>query len=223
MLSHSDIQKALSARIDGEVPGIDDAVVDAHLAQCGECAAFWDRSLALSRSLSFVEADTALTPPADLTDVIVAGVESEFRRRLANRAVALAVNKVVLAIVAALHTVWAAKLVISAGKASALALNADPALAPLFVGAAAVRVGIAAALLFVCWKPAQIPGVLLIVGAMFGFSLSFAVLDAVSGSGVAPWREMTLLTVTALALACMWVLDRGMRNPLTTLNSSPQR
>lgn len=215
MISHSEVQKALSARIDGESPGLDNSVIDAHLAGCPECLAFWERSLRLSQSLSLVEADGSMAPPEDLSEAIFAGVESEFRRVSARRVVALAVGRIVLIFLAVIHAVWAGRYVVS------FAAVEEPGYAQLLIGTAAVHVGITAALAFAAWKPGQIPGVLLIVGAMFGFTVGFVVLDAVSGSGQTPWWQLFTLLLTCAGLVFMWFADKGLSNPLRTLSARP--
>nr|WP_305083430.1 zf-HC2 domain-containing protein [Corynebacterium sp. CCUG 70398] len=216
MVSHSEVQKALSARIDGEDPGLDNAVLDAHLAGCPECLAFWERSLRLTSSLSLVEADGAMVPPTDLSDVIFAGVEGEFRRVSSRRVVALAVGRILLVVLGVVHAFWAGDYVLSA-----TAVTDDSSTAQLLIGVAAVHVGITSALLFAAWKPAQIPGILLIVGAMFGFTVGFVVLEAVSGSGTAPWMQLFTLLLTCAALVFMWFADKGLANPLRRLSSGP--
>ena len=100
MISHAEVQAALSARIDGEDTGLDNTVIDAHLDHCPECSSFWERSLALSRSLSFVEADGSMAPPEDLSDVIYAGVETEFHKLASRRLLGLSIGRVILAILA---------------------------------------------------------------------------------------------------------------------------
>lgn len=200
MVDHNDIQAALSARIDGEDTAIADDVIDAHLAECPECQRYWE----LSRSLSFVGADP-MSPPDNLSDVIYAGVETEFQRVSARRVLLMTACRVTLVLLALVYVVWAGRLL-------------SPEMADVELGAASVRVGIAAALLFVSWKPSQIPGVLLIVGAMFGFSLGFAVLETVTG-GTAPWSQLLTLLFTCAVLVAMWVVDNG--NPLRVLNARP--
>lgn len=197
MVDHGDIQAALSARIDGEDSHLDDDIVDAHLAECSECQKFWEQSLRMSRSLN-VAGD--MTPPEDLTELIYAGVEPEFQRVSARRVLLMSICRVVLMLLAVIYLVWAGRI-----------LGTD-------LESASVRVGIAAALLFVSWKPSQIPGVLLIIGAMFGFSIGFAVLEAITG-GQAPWTRLLTLLFTCGVLVAMWVVDYG--NPLKVLNAKP--
>ena len=197
MIDHGDVQAALSARIDGEDSNLDDDIVDAHLAECDECKKFWEQSLRMSRSLN-VAGD--MTPPEDLTELIYAGVEPEFQRVSARRVLLMSICRVVLVLLAVVYLVWAGRI-----------LGTD-------LESASVRVGIAAALLFVSWKPSQIPGVLLIIGAMFGFSLGFAVLEGITG-GQAPWTRLLTLLFTCGVLVAMWVVDYG--NPLKALNAKP--
>lgn len=235
MISHERVQAALSARLDGEEAGVDDSVVDAHLAQCRECAAYVDRSLALSRSFDRADRADAMDPPRDLSDVIIAGVESEFQRVASRRLMALSVGRVLLTVLAAVYLVWAGRLVMEAGAAAATwpdpmvstgspVFDVNPQMRSLLVGAAAVRVGIAAALLLVAWRPGQIPAVMLIVGAMFGFTIGFVVLDALTGGGAIPWLQMGTLLITCAVLAYMWAADRGLKltNPLRTLGVDPR-
>lgn len=221
MVSHTDIQSALSARIDGEEAGVDSEVVEAHLAQCPECSAYWERSLALSRSLARAGGDAALDPPEDLSDVILAGVQSEFQRVSSRRIVALALARIMLVCLSVVHVIWAGRFLVSAGQI----WGADQSAADQLFFITAVHVSIAGALLFVSWKPGQVPGVLLLVGAIFGFSLGFAVLDSLAGITAPPWGQLLTLLVTALSLVFMWIADKGLAatNPLRALSAKPQQ
>ena len=78
MLTHSQVQAAISAQLDGEHSDLAEDVIDAHLESCAECRAFRDKAAALSRSLRFVEpAESGMAPPTDLSEVILAGVDPE--------------------------------------------------------------------------------------------------------------------------------------------------
>jgi len=46
------IHQAISARLDGEDPGLDDATVYAHLASCAECRAAIDAQTSAHRALA---------------------------------------------------------------------------------------------------------------------------------------------------------------------------
>lgn len=210
MIKHEEIQAALSARIDGEQSLIDDAVVDAHLANCPECQAFFDRALTLSQQLHGRECDIA--PPDDLSAVILAGVDDEWRRISQQRALTVAVGKVLLGVMAVVWVVWAVRLIVSGGD--------DPVAA----SAASVRLGVALALSMTAWRPSQIPGVLLIVGTMCTFNIGFALRDAVLGTGASAPSVVLIPLLTLVALAWTWAGDRGfgLRRWWRMLGADPQ-
>lgn len=193
MVSHEEVQAALSARLDGESTGVDDAVVDAHLAQCEECRAFWERLVALSKNLRFAEVGGGMAPPPDLSEAILAGVESEWRRFSRRRFLLLSLCRVALVVVALVWAAWAVTLV---------AAGASP-------DDAAVRFGVALALGFAAWKPTQIPGILLIVGTMFTFTLGFAVRDLILDSPRGTLGPLALQLVSFVVLVLAWATDRG--------------
>ncbi|SDS29305.1 zf-HC2 domain-containing protein [Corynebacterium timonense] len=193
MLSHEDVQAALSARLDGEGTGLDDAIVDAHLAQCEECRAYWDRLVALSKNLRFAEVGGGMAPPPDLSEAILAGVESEWRRFSRRRFLLLSLCRVALVVAAIVWGVWAVNLV---------AAGAAP-------DVAAVRFGVALALAFAAWKPTQIPGILLIVGTMFTFTLGFTVRDLLLDSARGTAGPLVIQLFSFLVLVATWATDRG--------------
>ncbi|AWB83679.1 zf-HC2 domain-containing protein [Corynebacterium liangguodongii] len=188
MLSHEEVRAALSARVDGEETGIDDAVVDAHVAQCPQCRAFYREAAALARSFDVPE--RGLVPPEDLSAAILAGVEDGWRAFAQRRFVFLTLGRVALAACALLWVVWG------------IALIDDP-------GAASVRFGVACALVFAAYRPAQIPGIALVVGTMFTFTVGFVVRDAVLGVAPVSTAYVAVLVPTLLALLGTLAVDRG--------------
>lgn len=76
-MSGDHLRDAISARADGEDPGVPDDVIDAHLAECPECRAFSDATHGLRRRLKVRE----VTGSADLSGRVVANVAGEDRRR----------------------------------------------------------------------------------------------------------------------------------------------
>lgn len=212
MISHDEVQAALSARIDGERPLIDDAVVDAHLAQCPDCQRFWERSLALNQSLNLADADAAMAPP-DLSDVILAGVSDQWHKLEQRRMVTLAIGRVGLVAMALVWAAWAIVPVASAGEP-------DPA----SLSFASVRFGVSLALGLSAWKPSQVPGVLLVVGTMFTFTAGFAVRDALLGLGEISPGLVVVPLLTSLALVWTWAADRGIevRRAWALLNADPK-
>ncbi|WP_342319316.1 zf-HC2 domain-containing protein [Corynebacterium mayonis] len=206
MLSHSEVQAALSARLDGEEAPLDDAIVDAHLEHCDQCRAFWERLLTLSDNLDLGE---CLAPPADLSEVILASVEAKWYRFAQRRAVALSLGRVALATMALVWAAWAVRFLVAAPEASP-----DPA---------ALRLGVASALAFAAWKTDQIPGILLIIGSMFTFTIGFAVRDWLLYSPAGLGGHVMVLLATLLALLATWVVDRGadLRRAWRMLSAEP--
>lgn len=200
MVSHEEVQAALSARIDGEKAELDDAIVDAHVSGCAECRAFLDRSLALSESLSQPlsgDTDDAMVPPQDLSSAILAGVDNEWRRFARRREIGMAVGRLMLGAMAVVWVLWAVRLILSGGEE------------PVVASSASVRFGVALALGFTAWRPQQIPGVLLIVGTMFTFTVGFAVRDFVLGTGAFELAGVLIPLMSLVALVWTWVADRG--------------
>lgn len=198
MISHEQVQAALSARIDGEAPGLEDSLIDAHLASCEECTAFWERSLALSKQVSFAEVDGGMAPPGDLSEVILAGVDEKWRKLAQRRLVTLAIGRIALVLAAVVWAVWAVQPLLGSGAADGL-----------MTSTAAVRFGVALALAVSAWRPRQIPGVLLIVGTMFTFTAGFAVRDWVLSIGEFVPSIVLIPLFTLIGLVWTWVADRG--------------
>jgi predicted anti-sigma-YlaC factor YlaD len=68
-------REALSARADGEPSGLDDALVDAHVAGCASCSDFQAGLTRLHRAMRVAPAE--LVP--DLTDAIIAAARADRR------------------------------------------------------------------------------------------------------------------------------------------------
>lgn len=217
MIDHDQVQAALSARIDGEPTPLDDDVIDAHLAGCARCRQFHDEALALSRRLRFIDpADGGMTPPADLSEVIMAGVEPEWRRTANARMVGLVVARLLLVIAGVLWVVWGMQMLNQAGGLNPVGVegvvfpDADPQTATLLVNAAAMRFSLALGLFTVAWKPRLVSPLLVVVGAlwtfMFGFLVRDVVLDTVAAGQV---MGLLLLFFTLIAMAWTWLSHHG--------------
>ncbi|MDO5669621.1 MAG: zf-HC2 domain-containing protein [Corynebacterium sp.] len=232
MIDHEKVQAALSARIDGEPSPLDEDIVDSHLAVCAECQRFHDEALVLSRRLRFVEPeDGGMTPPADLSEVIIAGVEPEWRRAANARTVGLAIARVLLVVAGVLWVVWGVQLLGTAGGLTPVAVDgvvspdADPETASLLIDAAAVRFSFALGLLTVAWKPRLVSPLLVVFGALwtflFGFLMRDFVLDTVGAGQV---MGLALLLFTLVSLAWAWLSHHGyvsVRALLRELGSGP--
>ena len=138
-----------------------------------------------------------MAPPQDLSAVILAGVDDEWRRFARRRELGMAVGRLLLGAMAVVWVLWAVRLILAGGEE------------PVVASAASVRFGVALALGFTAWRPQQIPGVLLIVGTMFTFTVGFAVRDAVLGMGEFELASVLIPLLSLLALVWTWVADRG--------------
>ncbi len=143
-----EVRAALSARLDGEPSGVDDDVVDAHVDACADCRAWFDRAVALNRSLLMGPAhepgdarDDGSPPPGSapaagpeplraahdvpehpdleaLSERILSTVEPERRRRARFWTTMSVGGRVVLIILGVLYVIWGVGLLIDAGAAA---------------------------------------------------------------------------------------------------------
>lgn len=216
MVDHEHVQAALSARLDGEKTDVDDDVVDAHVAGCAECRAFWDKSVALSRRLSVVDSPRhGMSPPADLSEVIIAGVEPEWRRRAAGRMASLALSRLLLGLLGVVMVVWAILIVRDTGgmvpvsdDGSVLDPSAQPETAALMIETAALRLAVGVGLLFAAWRPQLVGGMLPIVTTLWTFLTGFITRDLVLG-GAETEQIAWLLTLFAAVVALLWAWLAG--------------
>lgn len=130
-----DVRAALSARLDGEPSGADDDVVDAHLDACAECRAWFEKAVALNRSLHIGPAGRpgelgvagpggAVGPSlpdaedmAALSERILSTVEPERRRRERMWFLLTGSARVLLVLLGVFHLAWGIDLLASAGGA----------------------------------------------------------------------------------------------------------
>lgn len=153
-----DVRAALSARLDGEPSGADDDVVDAHLDACDECRAWFEKAVALNRSLLMGPAAegasagaggpggrTALPDAADmaaLAERILSTVEPQRRRRERTWFFIAGSARVLLVVLGVLHFAWGVELLLGAG--GAMTQAAVDAGAAASVGAESGEAGAAA-------------------------------------------------------------------------------
>ncbi|QXC62887.1 zf-HC2 domain-containing protein [Aquihabitans sp. G128] len=190
-------REALSARLDGEDPGVADAVLDRHLASCAACRAFADGSALVRRRLAVRPAEAV----PDLTAPILAAAYADRRQAAAAAARSAA---------SAHWTRWALLGV----ALTQLALSLPPMLfghdanAPIHLARelGAWDLALAAALLLVVFRPARALGLVPFAGALALAMLVGAVIDVASGR-TAPWAESTHL-LELVGLALLWVISR---------------
>lgn len=195
-----DYREALSARLDGEDPGMDPAWVEAHLASCAGCRAWLDRAAAATRAATMEGADDV----PDLTDAILtrasSGPDSD---RVAHRTRRTRVLRVGLFAVAAGQ--WAAALgVIFAQGIAALPVHGAHELGSFNL---AVAVGFA----WIAWRPSRAGAYLPLLGALVGVLAALTGADLVMGHASPRAEAPHLLLVAGLVLTAM--LARADRAP----------
>ena len=219
-----DIRTALSARLDGEAPGLPDDLVDAHLDGCAGCQAWQDGARRVIRT---VRATAARRAAPDLTESIMQAVDADpqvvaQRARLRAAAEAHGRRQVLRVAVAAAALVQLA-----------LAL---PTLFGAFTGAGGVGlhasremasfdVAVAVGFLLAAYRPqralAYVPVALVLAGCLAGTSL----IDLARGITV-PGHEVGHLVAMAQA-GLIWALGRIDRAhppaPLPAGGSQPAR
>lgn len=216
------MQAALSARLDGEPTGLDDEVIDAHLAHCAECRDFYERAAQLNRQLNFCVVEPHTMAPPDLAEIILAEVEPTWRRRANARVLWSALARIALVVLALLYTVWGLNLL---GETASISAQEDPLSARLLAEAATFRLGIAVGLLFAAWRPGLITGMLPVFGALWTFSLGFAVRDMVIGvADSTTVFSILLLLITSVVLTVALLNQVGtaaLRRTWSSLNARP--
>ncbi len=194
-------REALSARLDGEDPGLPTGEIDAHLAQCPDCRAWADAAASPAVRLMASPADPDAIDPALLARLVrPAAPAAQVHYGL----LSTLEWRVVLAIVGLLQVAlaWPGG-VLDDGHASV----------HLAHELTAWDMGLAAGFLVVAWRPARAWGMLPLVGVLVAAMVVTSGVDLASGHALLG-RE----TVHALALAglgCVWALAR--RSPRSSL------
>ncbi|APT92959.1 hypothetical protein CPHO_08730 [Corynebacterium phocae] len=217
MLSHDLVQAAISARLDGESYEIADDVIDTHVVNCPECAAFQDRAAKLSRTLLSESRHDGMAPPRDLSESILAGVEPQWRATAGARRGHLAIARVGLAVVGLCFVAWAvtqvnasSQLLMWSADGRTLSPEAQPELAAFTLEGAALRFGVAFGLFFAAWRPSFAPGMLPVVTTMLMFLAGATMRDIALGTVSLPQIYTLLGLGGAVALlAWTWAVDKG--------------
>jgi hypothetical protein len=207
MISCSQVQAALSARLDGEPSPLADDVIDAHVSGCAECRWFLEQSAMINRQLAFGDSRTVVDGAVpDLADQIIAGVEPQWRRQRANRAAVVASARVGLAVMTVLWFLWAGRLLVATAELDPLYTQYSH----LVIESVAMRCALGFGVAFIAWLPRLAQGVLPLYGAVLMFSLGFSMRDVVLGLGtVDSFVQLGLLFLSTVLLAVLWLADRG--------------
>ncbi len=145
------IREAISARLDGEEPGVPDRLIDEHVAECPSCNGFLDGVQRLNPELRVLPSPVM----RDLTPGVLASIgetEPAFQRRLAMRLRAGLVLAAVVQIVLAIP---------------ALLLGHDDG-GPVHLARheGSFEVALAASFLLAAWRPARAAALTVVVGAL---------------------------------------------------------
>jgi len=193
------IREALSARLDGEDPGVDEARLDQHVAGCAGCTAWADELGALHRLVRVQPAEAV----PDLSEAIMARVPSP--AGAAPRGAPL--GERISTVRWALFAVALTQLVLAG---PALLLGEDAG-ASVHVARelGAFDVALAVGLLVAAWQPARAWGLLPVAVALGLVVAVTAVGDVVDGTATAQGEVHHLLELGSLGL--LWLVAREAR------------
>jgi predicted anti-sigma-YlaC factor YlaD len=190
------IHQAISARLDGEDPGFDEATVYAHLAGCADCRAFAHDAEALHRSMRLAPAP----PIPDLTPSILTAIGAQSRDDAAAQVepdTNVALRWILVAIAVAQIAVAIPALVF--GSDAGL-----PVHTARHIGSFDVALGVG--FLYAAWKPSRIPGLLPLVAALVVCLVGSSFLDVANGSTRALGEAQHVLDFVGLVV--VWLLSR---------------
>ena len=190
------IRHAISARLDSEDPGLDDAAVYSHLAGCADCRAFAHDAESLHRQLRLSPAPAI----PDLTPGILAAIGEERRAGVsdgigADTDTGHALRWILVAIALAQIAIAIPALVF--GSDAGL-----PVHAARHIGSFDVALGVG--FLYAAWKPSRIPGLMPVVAALVVCLVGSSLLDVTAGNTAALGEVQHVLDFVGLVV--VWLL-----------------
>jgi predicted anti-sigma-YlaC factor YlaD len=204
------IREAVSARLDGEAAGVDEAVVSHHLAGCPECRAF-------ARDAEHLHRVVRLEPAPEIPDLvpgILAAIGTDTlagRRATAAGAGSTAAGSGETAGI--LRWVLVAIAVAQIAVAIPALLGSDaglPVHTARHIGSFDIALGVG--FLFAAWRPSRIPGLFPVVAALVVCLVVSALLDVAAGN-TAAFGESQHVTDLA-GLLVMWLIGREATRPV---------
>ena len=191
------IRHALSARLDGEDAGIDEAAMHAHLATCADCRRYSHDAERLHRGIRLAPAPSipdraagilaAIGADSLARDGVTAAPDTDTRRLLSWLLVAIALVQIGVAIPALL------------GSDAGL-----PVHTARHIGSFDVALGVG--FLFAAWRPSRLPGLLPVVTALVICLVGSSLLDVIAGNTAAFGEAQHVTDVAGLVV--MWLLAR---------------
>jgi predicted anti-sigma-YlaC factor YlaD len=187
----SRFREAVSARLDGEDPGVPAARIDGHLATCPDCRA-WATAAGSLPALTEAPVEATTPDPGVLAALLAAGRPG--------RAALVTVQewRIALAVIAVVQLVTAWPGVLSGGHASVHIAHE----------LTSWDIGLAVGFVFLAWQPSRAWGALPLVALLVAFLTGASVLDLVSGAALLGRESVHLLEVAGLG--CLWMLARRM-------------
>jgi predicted anti-sigma-YlaC factor YlaD len=206
------IRQVLSARLDGEDPGLDEAGIDeasvyAHLAQCAPCRVFAHRAEQLHRAVRLSPAPEI----PDLTSAILTAIGNEPRHEeLAGASFGTHDPETQRVLRWVLVAIAVAQIAIAL---PALLFGADAGL-PVHTARhiGSFDVALAVGFLFAAWRPSRIPGLLPVVVALVVCLAGSSLLDVAAGNTAALGEAQHLTDFVGLAV--VWLLSRPVTHPV---------
>jgi predicted anti-sigma-YlaC factor YlaD len=183
------IREAISARLDGEEPGIAPAEIGTHVASCPGCRAFMEGTAALHRSVRLA----AAPPVPDLTPQVLAAIGAETGDRdLGSRERGLRIALALLGLV-------------QLGVAVPALLGSDGGVdihSARHLGS--FSIALAVGFLFAAWRPARVAGLLPVVAALVVCVVGTSLLDVIGGRTAAVGEANHGVEIAGLMAA--WLL-----------------
>jgi predicted anti-sigma-YlaC factor YlaD len=197
-MSCTQIRDALSARLDGEDPGVDEADLYAHLAGCAGCRSFAHDAEDLHRAVRLERAPAI----PDLAPAVLAAIGEE--TLAARRGSAAAPSHDVVQV---LRWVLVALAIVQVVVAIPALLGNDaglPVHTARHLGSFDLALGIG--FLYAAWRPQRISGMLPIVGALVVCLAVSSLLDVAAGNTAALGESHHLADFGGLLV--MWLISR---------------
>jgi predicted anti-sigma-YlaC factor YlaD len=191
------IREAISARLDGEAPGLEDSTIDAHLTGCLACVAWSEELSTLHRMVRVREAEAV----PDLTGAILGSHPVPARR--AWRSEVISPARWALFVVALTQLVLAAPALLLGEDAGATVHVAREL--------GSFDVALAIGLLVAAWQPARAWGLLPVIAALALVMAGTAVIDVVRGTASGFGEAHHVLDLAGLVL--LWLVAREERGP----------
>lgn len=199
----SDIREALSARLDGEDPGLAAGTLDAHLGTCAGCRDWSEAAGALGQVVRRASAHHVALDPALLAALTASGDERRPVRSTAGR------WRVVLALVALgqVAVSWSGSVV-----------RHGHAAAHLSHELASWDLGLAVGLLVAAAVPARAWGMLPLAAVLVACTVAASLVDLAAGHAVLGREVVHALGVAGLA--ALWGVARRAPRPAVVVRAS---